>query len=112
MFQSLWRSFRHAFRGLKTVFKTEKTFRIQVVIAFLVLLLAWQRQLDLKSWLILIITIALILSLEIVNSALERLVDILAPRTHAFAKEIKDLAAATVLLASIFALIIGALIFL
>ena len=111
MFHSLLRSFKHAFRGLKTTIKTEATFRLHIFIAILVILFAWQRQVDEKSWLILLLVIAFILSLEIINSAVERLVDILAPRTHAFAKEIKDLLAAMVLLASLFALVVGLIIF-
>ncbi len=108
---TLWQSFRHAGRGLKIVAKTEKNFRIQLLIAVLVLLAAWYRHLEEKSFIILLLVMALVMCLEIVNSAIERLVDILAPRTHNFAKEIKDLLAAMVLLASIFAAIIGFVIF-
>lgn len=111
MAQSLYKSISCAVRGLKVVFKTEKNFRIQSVIAILVILFAFYRGLDYKDWLILFLTIALVMSLEIMNSSVERLVDILAPKTHNFAKEIKDLLAAMVFLASFFALIIGILIF-
>lgn len=105
-------SFKHAWRGLKTVIRTEKNFRLHLGIAFLVLILAWYRDLSKLSWVALFLIIAFILVLEIFNSAIERLVDILAPKTHSYAKEIKDLLAAMVLLASIFAVIIGLFIFL
>jgi len=108
---TLWQSFRHAGRGLKTVFRTEKNFKIQFFIAILVLLAAWFRHLEEKLFMILLFAIALVMCLEIINSAMERLVDILAPRTHNFAKEIKDLLAAMVLLASIFAALIGLIVF-
>lgn len=105
-------SLRHAWRGLKTVVRTEKSFRIHLLLAALVLILAWYRDLGKLSWVALFLIIAFILSLEIFNSAIERLVDILAPKTHSYAKDIKDLLAAMVLLASIFAVIIGLFIFL
>lgn len=105
-------SFRHAIRGLKTVFNTERNFRIHTIIAILVIALGVYRDLSKNSWLALFLVIAIIMSLEIFNSAVERLVDMLAPKTHNFAKEVKDLLAAMVLLASLFAVVIGLIIFL
>ncbi len=109
---SIIQSFRHAIRGLKTVFDTERNFRIHTVAAILVIALALYKDLDKNLWIVLLLLIALIMSLEIFNSAVERLVDILAPKTHSFAKEIKDLLAAMVLLTSLFAIVIGIIIFL
>ncbi len=106
-----YKSFHHAVLGLKTVFKTEKSFRFHVLIAVAVLIAAGLFKLDELRLIIIFLTIALVLALEIVNSAVERLVDMLAPKTHSFAKEVKDLMAAVVLVASIFALLIGLLIF-
>jgi undecaprenol kinase len=63
------------------------------------------------EWLILLLVISLVLILEIVNASVERLVDMLTPQTHHFAKEIKDLLAAMVLLASILAVFVGIFIF-
>lgn len=107
-----YRNFRFAFRGLKTVFDTEKSFRLHVLIAVLVIAYAWYKDLDKIYWVVLLMIIALIMSLEIFNSAIERLVDMLAPRTHNFAKEVKDLLAAMVLLVSLFAAAIGLIVFL
>lgn len=108
----MFRSFRHAFRGLKTVLKTEKNFRIHMIVAALVIALAWYRDISQTLWVILLLVIALIMALEIFNSAIERLVDMLAPKTHNFAKEVKDLLAAMVLVVSLFAVAIGLIIFL
>ncbi len=107
-----WQSFKHAWRGLKIVLRSEKNFQRHLLVAFLVIVLATWRGLSPGLWIALLLTIALILALEIFNSAIERLVDILAPRTHSFAKEIKDLLAGMVLLVSIFAVLIGFIIFL
>lgn len=109
---SFWQSFKHAYAGLKTVLQSEKNFRRHLLAALLVVLLAWWRHLSQSEWIILLLVIALVLALEIFNSAIERLVDMLAPRTHSFAKEIKDLLAGMVLLVSIFAVFIGLIIFL
>jgi undecaprenol kinase len=111
MMRSVLRSLQHAIRGLKTVFKTERTFRILTLAAVLVLMAACFKQLSETKWIILLFVIIMVMTLEIFNSAIERLVDMLAPKTHVFAKEIKDLSAAMVFLFSIFAIIIGFLIF-
>lgn len=111
MSSSIFNSLQHAFRGLKIVIKTERNFRVFLLAAFLVVLIAWYKQLSDVLWVGLLLIIAFILVLEIFNSAIERLVDILAPKTHNFAKEIKDLLAAMVLLASLFAVVIGLIVF-
>ncbi|MBT6691240.1 diacylglycerol kinase family protein [Candidatus Parcubacteria bacterium] len=112
MSSRLFRSFRHAFRGLRTALKTEKNFRIHVAITILVIILAWYKDIGRISWVVLLLVMALVMALEIFNSAIERLVDMLAPKTHSFAKEIKDLLAAMVLIVSLFAVAIGLIIFL
>lgn len=106
-----WRSFKHAWQGLKIVLRSEPNFRLHLLAAVLVLLLAYWRNLSQNLWIALLLVIALILALEIFNSAIERLVDMLAPKTHGYAKEIKDLLAGMVLLVALFALVIGLIIF-
>ena len=107
----LCKSIKHALLGLKVAYKTEKNFRIHIWFGILVIVVALYWPLDKYLWLILLIVIALVLVLEILNSAIERLVDMLAPQTHKFAKEVKDLLAAMVLVVAIFAILIGSLIF-
>lgn len=109
---SFYRSLRHALRGLKTVLATEKNFRAHLLIAFIVIVAGLWKNLDKISWIVLLLVMAMIMALEIFNSAIERLVDILAPKTHNFAKEIKDLLAGMVLLVSFFAIAIGLIVFL
>jgi len=107
-----YKNFKFAFKGLKTVFATEKSFRLHTVIAILVIAYSWYKGIEKIYWVVVLMIIALVMSLEIFNSAIERLVDMLAPRTHNFAKEIKDLLAAMVLLVSLFAAAIGLIVFL
>ena len=59
----------------------------------------------------LIFVIGLVILMEIANSAIERVTDVLKPRIHDYVKEIKDITAAGVMVASFIALIIGAIIF-
>ena len=107
-----YKNFRFAFRGLKTVFSTEKTFSLHTIIAILVVAYSWYQGIEKIYWVVILMIIALVMALEIFNSAIERLVDMLAPRTHKFAKEVKDLLAAMVLLVSLFAAAIGFIVFL
>ena len=106
-----FRSLHHAWHGLKIVLRSEHNFRFHVLAAVVVVTLGYWRGLNRAMWIALLLTIALILALEIFNSAIERLVDILAPKTHGYAKEIKDLLAGMVLLVAFFAVIIGLIIF-
>ncbi|KKP92008.1 MAG: diacylglycerol kinase [Parcubacteria group bacterium GW2011_GWA2_36_10] len=111
MTKRLVKSLGFAGKGLKKVWQTERNFRIHVVIALLVILLAFYLEIQSFDYLILLLVITLVLILEILNSSLERLVDMLSPATHHFVKEIKDLLAAAVLLSAILAIVAGVIIF-
>ncbi|MCC7357693.1 diacylglycerol kinase [Candidatus Uhrbacteria bacterium] len=104
------KSFSHAWDGLLTAFRDERSFRI-LVAATLVVCIAIT-VLPLESWerILLLMVTATMLVLELVNSMVERLVDLVKPRLHSYVKEIKDLMAAAVLVAAAFAAVIGALI--
>ncbi len=92
--------------------KRERNFRIELVIAFLVLIL--MLVFKVKNWeaIILVLIMALVIAAELVNTVLERVVDILKPRIHPYARLIKDIMAAVVLVSSLAAIIIGVIIFL
>jgi diacylglycerol kinase len=112
MSQPSWlRSFGHAWRGLLVCFRSERSFRFQVAAALVVTAAMFVFPLTRNERLILLVVIASVLVLELLNSSVERLVDIFKPRLDEYAKEVKDLMAGAVLLASLFALVIGALIF-
>lgn len=111
MTKRLVKSFGFAAKGLKKVWQTEKNFRIHSVIALVVIILALFLEIQSFDYLLLLIVIALVLILEILNSSLERLVDMLSPGTHHFVKEIKDLLAAAVLLSAVLSVIVGVVVF-
>ncbi|MFH1620785.1 MAG: diacylglycerol kinase [Patescibacteria group bacterium] len=101
---------RHAWRGLLVAFKTERSFRIQVALAFVILLLILVLPLKTSETVLLLVVMAAVLVLELLNSTVERLVDLVKPRLQGYVRDIKDLMAATVLVASIFAAVIGILV--
>jgi len=109
--RKLVQSFSYAWRGVKLVFKEEQNFRLQIAIALICLVL--MIVFSLRSWEIiaLILVITLVLVLELMNSIIERLVDILKPRVHFYVESIKDMMAAAVLISSLAAIIIGFKIF-
>ena len=103
-------SFKHAIRGLLLAFRTERSFRLQAAAALVVVLLClvvpfkgWERAL-------LLLATASVLVLELINSMVERLIDLVKPRMHLYVRDIKDLMAAAVLVASLFAAALGVLI--
>ena len=105
-------AFKVAFQGLLLFFREGAHAKIHFLAAWLVVFLGWFFNISKTEWMVSLLCIALVLSLEAVNSAIEYLVDLASPDFHPLAKKSKDIAAAAVLIAAIFALIIGLLIFL
>ena len=109
-FKKLVRSFSHAIRGFKCVFK-EQNFKVQIIFAIVVIFFILFFGLRVWETVAIIMMITLVLTLEIINSIFERIVDILEPRVHPYAKTIKDMMAAAVLIASLGAVFVGVVIF-
>ncbi len=109
-FTGLRKSFGHAWRGLILAFRTERSFRLQIGAGLIVVVLLMI--LPFRDWerVLLLLAIAAVLVLELLNSMVERLVDLVKPRLHQYVRDIKDLMAAAVLVASLFALVIGLMI--
>lgn len=103
--------FNHAFRGLFQLLRTERNFKIQLVLFFLSIALGFILGISANDWLTLILISALVLSLEIINSAIEKTCDLVTTETSNQIKKIKDASAAAVLVASLFAIVIGAIVF-
>lgn len=108
---NLLKSFGYAFSGIWHCLKMERNYKIHAFIALCVCVLAWYYQFNRYQWGILIITVMSILVLEMINTAFELVVDMLSPEFHPTAKIIKDVAAGSVLVASIAAFVIGVLLF-
>ncbi|MGM8364615.1 diacylglycerol kinase [Virgibacillus sp. W0181] len=103
--------FSFAWNGLKEVFKTERNFKIQTFFLFIVILASIILRLTLIEWAILLLASGAVLVTEIINSAIERMMDYIKPDIHPLVKIIKDIAASAVLVAALVAVCIGLLIF-
>ena len=106
-------SFKIAFSGLSHAISSQKNFQIQILIGIAVLIVAWLLNFSRVEWLILILTIALVLTAELINTVVEVVVDLaVKEQLQPEAKLAKDVSAAAVLLISLFSIIIGLLLFL
>jgi diacylglycerol kinase len=108
---SFLKSFSYALQGIRLFFRNERNGRLQLIISFSVSLVGLILSLSIFEWLIIILFITIIISLEMFNSALEKLCDKISPELNPQIKEIKDMAAGAVLWASIISIIAGMLIF-
>lgn len=106
-----FKSFGYAAKGLRYAFRCEQSFRVQVTIALIVLILMLALRVSRGEVIILLLTISSVLVLELLNTVLEKFVDILKPRVHPFVETIKDIMAAAVFVASVASFFIGLLIF-
>jgi diacylglycerol kinase len=110
-FRRLFKSFRYAVKGLVRVLREEQNIQVQTAIGTLALLAGLYFGITRTEWLFMIMAAGLVLVTETVNSAVERVADVHKPRMDAYVKEIKDIMAAAVLLASLAALATGLVIF-
>lgn len=103
-------SFKSAFNGLGIAIKEEQTFRVQVIIGLIILILMFLLPLSGTEKIILILFITSVLGMELINSQIERILDFSHLGFHPKIKRIKDLSAAAVLVVSIGAALGGLLI--
>lgn len=106
------RSFVYALRGIGFALKSEKNFRFEIVSAVIAVIAALFLPLSGLERALIFLSIALVLALELANTAFERIMDILKPRIHPYARVIKDMMAGAVLLTTLTAIAIGIIIFL
>ena len=104
------RSFRYAFRGFMWLIRDEHNFRIHLAITVLVIPVCFVLKLDRTEWALIILCIALVLAMEGINSAIERLADKLAPGHDPIIGKVKDVSAAAVLVCAIGTAAVGLII--
>jgi undecaprenol kinase/diacylglycerol kinase (ATP) len=105
-------SFVYAFNGLRVLFLEEHNARIHAAFAFLAILIGFLLKISSYEWIAILLCIALVFSLELINSAIENVADFATKENNNLIKNAKDMAAAAVLIAAIISLIIGIIIFL
>ncbi|WP_259066750.1 diacylglycerol kinase family protein [Mucilaginibacter sp. X4EP1] len=110
--KKLLRSFGYAFKGLVYATATQLNFRIHLVATVLVFITGFLLQISLDQWNWIAISICLVLVTEIFNTMIETLVDLVSPGYNEKAGRIKDMSAAAVVIAALFALVTALIIFL
>lgn len=109
---SVIRSFSYAGRGILSAFRTERNIRIHFTMAILVVILGAIFHISRMEWLIIIVVIGGMIALELINTAIERIVDLVTTEFHPLAKEAKDIAAGAVFIYALLSVLVGLIIFL
>lgn len=104
-------SITYAIKGLIYTFKHEQNFRIQIFFSLIIIGALFLFQVRTAEKIVVLLLITLVLILELVNTAIEKFMDLLKPRLHSHVEVIKDVMAGAVFIASVSALIIGLVIF-
>jgi diacylglycerol kinase len=103
-------AFSYAFQGWGYVLRTQRNAWIHSLASLAAFVLAWWLELGRTEWAILFLTVALVWMAELINTALEAVVDLASPQQHPLAKIGKDVGAAAVLIGALTAVVIGLLI--
>lgn len=107
----LIKSFGYALSGVAYTTKTQLNFQIHLAAILLVGAAGWYFHLAIGEWLWIVLAIGLVLVAELLNTAIEILVDLVSPGFNEQAGKVKDVAAGAVVIAAIIAVVIGLLIF-
>ncbi len=108
---SFWRSFHHAFEGVIYATRTQWNMRLHLIAAALVLVATLYLHLQRPYVIGIVITVAVVIAFELINTAIEAIVDLTTPEIHPLAKVAKDAAAGAVLIVAFAAVIVGYLTF-
>lgn len=110
--KNVFQSFKYAFSGLKYGFINTKNLHIDLIFIVAVIICGFVFKIHFVEWAILLGCISLVVSLELVNTAIEEVVNLASPDIHPLAKASKDVAAGAVLFSAIMTSIVGIIIFL
>lgn len=112
MIRQRLQSFKYALKGIRLLFKSETNVKIHVVFTFLVVAAGIFFSVNTTEWCLLVLSIAIVLCAEGMNTSIEYLTDLVSPNFHELAGKTKDVAAGAVLITAIGAAIVGCIIFL
>ncbi|GAA3605234.1 diacylglycerol kinase family protein [Flavivirga amylovorans] len=105
------KSIGYAYKGALLLLKTEASIKIQFAIAIILTIAGFYYKISPTEWLIQLLCIGIVMSIEGVNTAIEAIADFIHPEHHNKIGLIKDIAAGAVFIASSFAIIIGFIIY-
>lgn len=103
--------FRYAYEGIKYALSTQRNMKFHFFVSFFVLSSALFFHLSKIEILFLLLSITLVIVTELINTGVEKAVDLAMPEKHPLAKIAKDVAAASVLVSAVFAICVGTIIF-
>lgn len=104
-------SFKFAIEGIAYALKTQRNIKIHLMAGLVVLLVGLKLKLTNMEWCIIIITVNMVIFAEMVNTAIEKTIDLYTEKIHPLAKTAKDVAAGAVLVSALSAILIGIIIF-
>lgn len=110
--KKLINSFSYPIKGLKYAYRNEQNLAVDVGIALFVILAGIIFKISIYEWAILFLTIGLVIACELINTAIEAVVDLVTEEYHPLAKVAKDTSAAAVFIFAIVAVLVGIIIFL
>ncbi|CAN5627350.1 diacylglycerol kinase family protein [soil metagenome] len=110
--QSLLKGFYNAWKGIQNFFLHDRNGRIHLGAGIATVLAGFILKVSAIEWVVLLICIAVVISLEMINAAIEKLCDMVHKDFHPGIKIIKDISAGAVLLAAVISIVIGTIIFL
>ena len=108
---SIWRSMGFALDGLRYAFRSQRSLQIEIIIAGFIVVIGSVLGISRLEWVIVIISIFFVIGMELINTAIEAVVDLVSPEYHPVAKVAKDIASAAVLTSAVGGLIAGLVIF-
>lgn len=109
---TFFQSFRYALEGLVTAVKTERNINVMLLLGAITVVAGALVGLDPVSWCLIVICCGLVIFAELCNTAMETIVDLATQELHPLAKRAKDIAAASVYVLSITAVVVGCIVFL
>ncbi len=104
-------SFGYAGRGIGLVVSKEANMKIHLAVAVLVVMAGFYFQISIAEWIACLFCFGLVFTTEMINTAIENVVDLASPKQHELARNAKDIAAGAVLVSAIVSAAIGLIIF-
>ncbi|WP_439880828.1 diacylglycerol kinase family protein [Pontibacter sp. MBLB2868] len=111
-FKKRYNSFRFAFKGINSAIRSEPHMRIHILSAVAVVIAGFAFNITRMEWCLLVGSMGLVITAEIINTAIETLTNLVSPEINPLAGKAKDLAAGAVLIAALTAAVVGAVVFL
>lgn len=109
--KGLKNSFKYAFKGIYSTFRSERNMKIHVFIMLLVIICGVLFNISLLEWFLCIVLFGLVISAECFNTAIETVIDMVMPNQNTLAGRAKDIAAGGVLVLAIVSVVVGLIIF-